>query len=184
MALPSIQAKDRHHAYRWVAFCCMRVGNRGHACSSPGRQCRRPMKSAPSWPAMALPNASITSANTIAAGTFSGPPQNFTGRDLSGFFKTLPAFCRVVVKAKPTSDSDIAIEVWMPLRRMEWTVAGTGERRICGPDRSLRTGRGHGKGIRRHRYRHGPHRLARSMPHGPWATRRRWWISAIAGSTR
>jgi feruloyl esterase len=29
-------------------------------------------------------------------------------------YKTLGAFCRVVVKAAPSADSDIKIEVWMP----------------------------------------------------------------------
>ena len=67
----------------------------------------------------------------VAAGTFSGPPQNFTGRDL-GFYKTLPAFCRVVVKAKPTSDSDIAIEVWMPLEGWNGRLQGLGNGGFAG----------------------------------------------------
>src|SRR5215472_6197212 len=62
-----------------------------------------------------LPNASITTAKMCAAGTFVGPPNPYTGADLRDFYKKLPAFCRVVVVAKPTSDSNITIEVWMPL---------------------------------------------------------------------
>ncbi len=62
-----------------------------------------------------LPNASITMAKAVAAGTFVGPPEEFTGRDLSAFYKMLPAFCRVVAHARPTADSDIVVEVWMPL---------------------------------------------------------------------
>ena len=30
-------------------------------------------------------------------------------------FKQLPAFCRVAATLRPSSDSDIKIEVWMPL---------------------------------------------------------------------
>src|SRR5579864_4181703 len=59
--------------------------------------------------------ATITLAQTAAAGTFVGPPMVFTGQDLTDFYKSLPAFCRVVVEAKPTADSDIKIEVWMPV---------------------------------------------------------------------
>src|SRR3954471_22668014 len=62
-----------------------------------------------------LPNATITTAKAIAAGEFAGPRHPFTGSDISAFYKQLPAFCRVVAKAHPSSDSDISIEVWMPL---------------------------------------------------------------------
>ena len=61
-----------------------------------------------------IPNTTITSAQSEAAGNFAGPPEAFSGRDLSAFYKTLPAFCRVLAEAKPTSDSDIKIEVWLP----------------------------------------------------------------------
>ena len=60
-------------------------------------------------------NTTITSAQSLAVGTFAGPPEPFSGRDISAFYKSLPAFCRVLAEAKPTSDSDIKIEVWMPL---------------------------------------------------------------------
>jgi Tannase and feruloyl esterase len=62
-----------------------------------------------------LPNVSITTAKVVAAGSFEGPPQVFSGVDLSAFYKKLPGFCRVVAHAKPSADSDIPVEVWMPL---------------------------------------------------------------------
>jgi len=62
----------------------------------------------------ALPNSTVASASMVAAGAFNGPAQVFTGIDMSAFYKKLPAFCRVVVHAHPSSDSDIVIEVWMP----------------------------------------------------------------------
>src|SRR5213075_2478721 len=61
-----------------------------------------------------IPNATITLAQSVAAGAFVGPPEPFSGKDISAFYKTLPAFCRVVAEAKPTSDSDIKLEVWLP----------------------------------------------------------------------
>jgi len=62
-----------------------------------------------------IAGTTITLAQSVAAGNFVGPPEAFSGRDLSAFYKTLPAFCRVLAEAKPTSDSDIKIEVWLPL---------------------------------------------------------------------
>ena len=61
-----------------------------------------------------VPNAKITLAELVAAGGFKGPNEVFSGRDMSAFYKGLPAFCRVVVEAHPTTDSNIKIEVWMP----------------------------------------------------------------------
>src|SRR5579863_1082841 len=55
----------------------------------------------------AVPNTTINAAETIAPGAFQSPP----GR---GSYKTLPAFCRVTATLKPTADSNIKIEVWLP----------------------------------------------------------------------
>jgi hypothetical protein len=71
-----------------------------------------------------LPNAKITMATVVAAGTFEGPRQAFTGADLSAFYKKLPAFCRVVAHARPSADSDIPIEVWMPLNGWNGKLVG------------------------------------------------------------
>ena len=71
-----------------------------------------------------LPNVTITTATAEAAGAFTGPRHPFTGADLTSFYKTLPAFCRVVAKAHPTSDSDITIEVWMPLDNWNGKLQG------------------------------------------------------------
>jgi len=60
---------------------------------------------------LALPNAKIDSAVSVPAGdlTLAG------GRGGRGqTFKDLPAFCRVAATLKPTSDSDIKTEVWLP----------------------------------------------------------------------
>jgi feruloyl esterase len=62
-----------------------------------------------------LPEAKVSSAQSVAAGAFT-PPPNLTPWLVGdpAFYKTLPAFCRVVVEASPSSDSVIKIEVWMP----------------------------------------------------------------------
>jgi feruloyl esterase len=49
---------------------------------------------------LALPNATVTAAQTVPAG--SGPA------------KDLPEYCRVSATLRPSSDSDIKVEVWLP----------------------------------------------------------------------
>lgn len=79
-----------------------------------------------------VPNATVTLAQTTPAGTFSGPTEVFTGRDLSGLYKSLPVFCRVEVTAKPTSDSDIKIALWMPLTGWNGRFQGFGNGGFAG----------------------------------------------------
>jgi hypothetical protein len=81
---------------------------------------------------LTLPSARITTAKTYAAGTFVGPPQFFTGADLSAFYIKLPAFCRVIIDAKPSADSDIKIEVWMPVDRWNGRLQGLGNGGFAG----------------------------------------------------
>ena len=63
-----------------------------------------------------LPETTITAAQSIAAGAFQ-PPAGSGPRGGAGpgsAFKDLPAFCRVAATLKPSGDSDIKIEVWLP----------------------------------------------------------------------
>jgi feruloyl esterase len=62
--------------------------------------------------ALALPDTTITLARPVGAGELSLPVSGRGGAPES--FKDLPAFCRVAATLKPTSDSDIKIEVWLP----------------------------------------------------------------------
>jgi feruloyl esterase len=59
-----------------------------------------------------MPNSTITSARVVAAGAFK-PPTGATGA--AEGFADLPAFCRVEMTIKPSSDSDIKSETWLPL---------------------------------------------------------------------
>lgn len=58
--------------------------------------------------ALELPKATVTSAKAVAAGQFVPPGAR---QAMSG----LPAFCRVALTIKPSHDSDIKSEVWLPL---------------------------------------------------------------------
>src|SRR5207302_8546441 len=56
-----------------------------------------------------LPDATVTSARAVPAGYFqppAGPPDASADR---------PAFCRVELMIKPSEDSDIKSETWLPL---------------------------------------------------------------------
>src|SRR5258708_33705035 len=59
---------------------------------------------------LSVPHATITLAQTVEAGAFT-PPDAGTPPRAAG---ALPAFCRVAATLKPTDDSDIKIEVWLP----------------------------------------------------------------------
>lgn len=68
---------------------------------------------------VALPNTTITSVQTVAAGAFTPPQAAGGGRGGRGggvapIFATLPPLCRVAATLKPSSDSEIQIEVWLP----------------------------------------------------------------------
>src|SRR5262245_54412823 len=59
--------------------------------------------------ALSIPNATITAAEAVAAGA---QPAGRGGR--GGQSAPLPAHCRVAVTLKPSSDSHIEMELWMP----------------------------------------------------------------------
>jgi hypothetical protein len=62
-----------------------------------------------------LPNTTITLAQTVAAGALVPPPGPLGPPGAPPpDFKSLPVFCRVAATVKPTRDSDIRIEVWIP----------------------------------------------------------------------
>lgn len=82
--------------------------------------------------ALALRNAKNTTAQSVAAGAFAGPPAPFSGEDLSAFYKKLPAFCRFAVEATPTADSDIKIEVWLPASGWNGKLQGIGNGGFAG----------------------------------------------------
>jgi feruloyl esterase len=59
-----------------------------------------------------LQDATVTLAQPVAAGAFTPPAGGRGGNQQA--FSTLPAFCRVAATLRPTPDSDIKIEVWLP----------------------------------------------------------------------
>src|SRR5580692_6031097 len=62
---------------------------------------------------VSLPSVTITMAKVVAAGEFQ-PPGDQKGKG-GNEFRDLPAFCRVTATLAPTPDSDIKVEVWLPI---------------------------------------------------------------------
>jgi feruloyl esterase len=66
---------------------------------------------------LALQNTKITLAQTVPAGAFTPPGAGGAATPAPAAaqaFKGLSAFCRVAATLKPTNDSDIKVEVWLP----------------------------------------------------------------------
>ena len=72
---------------------------------------------------LALPDTTIVVAKLEPAGTFNLPkPSSMFGERVDN----LPAFCRVAAEVKPTKDSDIKLEVWMPASGWNGKFMGVG----------------------------------------------------------
>jgi feruloyl esterase len=66
-----------------------------------------------------FPGATITTAECVEAGAFKMPGSGVSVPDL-------PAFCRVAATLKPTPESNIRIEVWLPQTNWNGRFLGTG----------------------------------------------------------
>ena len=75
-----------------------------------------------------LPDTTMVSAQLVAAGAFSS---EVNPRE-KPLFAATPAFCRVVAQAKPSPDSDIKIEVWMPAAGWNGKYQGQGNGGFAG----------------------------------------------------
>ena len=67
----------------------------------------------------AWPTVAVTLAQAVPAGDFTLP-------GTAQRFSNLPAFCRVAATLKPSADSDIKIEVWMPVANWNGKFQGVG----------------------------------------------------------
>ena len=104
-----------------TVFACASVGrdfSRAGDALAAGASCE-------SLVGLSLQNATVTSADTIAAGAF--VPPGAAGRgNTAQQYSALPAFCRVAATLKPSSDSDIKIEVWLPSTGWNGKFQGVG----------------------------------------------------------
>jgi len=83
---------------------------------------------------LAIPQAKITSAESVAAGALTMPAPGGAAQAAAAnaFFKSLPAFCRIAINSTPTADSDIKIEVWLPASGWNGKFQGQGNGGFAG----------------------------------------------------
>src|SRR4051812_19458435 len=74
---------------------------------------------------LALSNVAIESATLVAPGTFAPAGAKPTTR-AAKTFSDAPEFCRVIAHGRPTPDSDIVIEVWLPTSNWNGRFQGIG----------------------------------------------------------
>lgn len=82
-----------------------------------------------SMTSITLPNAKVTLAELVPAAGSSALPE---AKELEALYRTLPAFCRVAVQDRPTSDSDIKIETWLPVTGWNGKYRGQGNGGFAG----------------------------------------------------
>ncbi|HVY83096.1 MAG TPA: tannase/feruloyl esterase family alpha/beta hydrolase [Steroidobacteraceae bacterium] len=76
--------------------------------------------------ALKLPHTEITLAQSVAAGAFQPPPGAAAPGTPPAAYSHLPPFCRVAGTSRPTADSDIRFEVWMPASGWNGKFVGVG----------------------------------------------------------
>jgi hypothetical protein len=74
-----------------------------------------------------LPDTTITSAQSVAAGALQTPAMPGVPA-----VKDIPTFCRVVAELKPAKDSDIKMEVWLPSSGWNGKYQGVGNGGFAG----------------------------------------------------
>lgn len=74
---------------------------------------------------MSFVDTTINVAQVVPAGSFT-TPRNTTDVQQQLLLTNLPAFCRVAATLRPTSDSEIHIEVWMPALGWNGKFMGVG----------------------------------------------------------
>src|SRR5271163_2297805 len=78
-----------------------------------------------------LAGATIDSAQVAPTGTFK-PPMAPAGGPAAAIFKALPTFCRVQGVLKPSTDSRIEFEVWLPTSGWNGKYQGIGNGGFAG----------------------------------------------------
>ena len=79
-----------------------------------------------------LDHAHVLSAEVVPAGAFVAPPRPTGPSDQSPLYKQLAAFCRVKIQAAPSDDSNIQIEVWLPVSNWNHRLQGIGNGGFAG----------------------------------------------------
>jgi tannase/feruloyl esterase len=98
----------------------------GLLCASAPARGQTPDAACEKLAALKIENAMLV-AGTVPAGQFKPPPSPPGGMpSMPQAFANLPAMCRVTGTLKPSSDSDITVEVWLPIENWNGKLQGVG----------------------------------------------------------
>jgi feruloyl esterase len=89
----------------WIALVAVATLEPLHAAAPVATPCESLVQ-------VKVTNGRVLAAEAAQAGAFA--PPNTANATANAAFNTAPAFCRVTLKLTPSSDSDIAAEVWLP----------------------------------------------------------------------
>ena len=119
--------------------------------------------------ALARPDMTITVAELVPAGPYTPPAPAGDGRGGRGQAPApaimLPAHCRVAATLKPSNDSDVEMEVWMPAEELERQVPGGRQRGLGRRHQLSGDGCGAARGLRHRVHRHRTQRRQRGVRH-------------------
>jgi feruloyl esterase len=79
-----------------------------------------------------LPHTAIAGAALVPRGGFTPPAAGRGAASRPEPYANLPAFCRVVLSAQPSADSDIRIEVWLPASGWNGRLQAVGDGGLAG----------------------------------------------------
>jgi Tannase and feruloyl esterase len=118
LASGSLQVNRHYPSFVHFAALAALMGSYTHA--TQAADCARLTE-------LKLPHVEITLAESVAAGAFkppAGPPT--PGAPSPEAYTHLPAFCRIAGTIRPSSDSDIRFEIWLPTSNWNGKFVGTG----------------------------------------------------------
>jgi len=97
------------------------------AAAARGQQANKSPQSCQALVQLSLPDTTILKAEAVKAGKLT-PPSD----DKNPIYGTLPDFCRVTAESHPSTDSQIKIEVWLPLNGWNGRFLGLGNGGFAG----------------------------------------------------
>lgn len=69
---------------------------------------------------ISVSDGTITDADIVDAGTYVRPGAQSRPPATEQLFGDLPSFCRVTATLRPSDDSDVKVEIWMPVEKDIW----------------------------------------------------------------
>ncbi|HUR36137.1 MAG TPA: tannase/feruloyl esterase family alpha/beta hydrolase [Vicinamibacterales bacterium] len=81
---------------------------------------------------LSIPQTTVTGAESMEPGRFVPPDVRGSAGGRRDAFAGVPAFCRVTLTSKPSADSDIRIEVWLPESGWNGRLQAVGDGGLAG----------------------------------------------------